>query len=198
MTKEKTKKLQLTAKALGYTLHISFGRPEDVTSTRADDLVDVTTIRHNLPGHICIEIAWGTKKLDVSCTYAPATPLARVEFLRDLRQQKIITPASLAGGGWNCVPDTALDVISANPLGYAGQNQGAKLLEAIMQEMCVLKLYRIVQASAVATRLTARIPGARTRHSHGIRNACARQIRGVMVAAVVDEMRRAPYPQAGP
>ena len=141
LDKGKTKKLQLTAKALGYTLHISFGRPEDVTSARggvliltADDLVDVTTLRHNLPGHICIEIAWGTKKLDVSCTYAPATPLARVEFLRDLRQQKIITPASLAGGDWNCVPDTALDVISASPLGYAGRNHGAQLLETIMQE----------------------------------------------------------------
>jgi hypothetical protein len=61
-------------------------------------------------------------------------------------------------------------------------------------QMCVLlKLHRIVQASAVATRLTARILGARTRHRHGIRNTCARQIRGVVVAAVVDEMRRAPW-----
>ena len=55
----------------------------------------------------------------------------------------------------------------------------------------LLKLHRIVQASAVATRLTARILGARTRHSHGIRNTCARQIRGVVAAAVVDDMRRA-------
>ena len=55
----------------------------------------------------------------------------------------------------------------------------------------LLKLHRIVQVSAVATRLTARILGARTRHSHGIRNTCARQIRGVVAAAVVDDMRRA-------
>jgi hypothetical protein len=37
------------------------------------------------------------------------------------------------------------------------------------------------------------IHGARTRHIHGIRNTCARQIRGVVVGAVVDEMRRAPW-----
>ena len=37
LDKGKTKKLQLTAKALGYTLHISFGRPEDVTSARGGE-----------------------------------------------------------------------------------------------------------------------------------------------------------------
>ena len=73
---------------------------------------------------------WGSYTLDVATVYAPARPLARVDFISGLRNR--ITEDTIIGGDWNTVTDKTLDVKSRDPLGY--DDRGGRLLSEIMIE----------------------------------------------------------------
>ena len=125
------------AKARGFTLVVTYGRADDPDSTRGGVLTILddtsTTLRRKLieePGLIKLEIEWGTETLEIVNIYAPSQPLGRVNFFALLRRK--LSPSTIAGGDWNTVPDTTVDVDSANPLQYA--NRGSILLETIMAE----------------------------------------------------------------
>ena len=122
--------------AAGYTLHISFGSPDDPDSARrgvlmltADDTVTVKEGGVTSPGLIRKQIAWGNRTVEVACVYAPSGAIRRKAFFRDVLSKEL-TSKTYAGRDWNCVPDVSLDVDSANlsrwSPGSSGSGSGGK------------------------------------------------------------------------
>jgi exonuclease III len=124
-----------TAKMMGFTLTITYGRADATDSNRGgvlilteDTQVQVNEVVHAEEGFIRLKVKWGAKELDVATVYAPSRPVARIDFFNHIKTR--IDSTTIIGGDWNTVEDKTLDVCSANPLGYA--NQGGTLLNQIM------------------------------------------------------------------
>ena len=128
---------QEKAKVMGCTLIISFGRADAPDSERGGTFVilDTTsvTLKETLDkeeGFIRLRVEWGTETLELATVYAPARPVARIDFFNRIKTR--ITEHTIIGGDWNTVGDKTLDVRSANPLQY--KNYGGTLLAQIMAD----------------------------------------------------------------
>ena len=122
---------------MGFTIVIAYGRADNEDSTRGgvltvidDKSLTLKRTLHNEPGFQSFEVEWGAQILEVANVYAPAQPIGRIDFFNTLRRK--LSKHTYVGGDWNTVPDTTLDVNSANPLQYA--NRGATLLAQVMSE----------------------------------------------------------------
>ena len=125
------------AKIKGFSLIITYGRANDEESRKGgvlvlidDSSLSVVQTLHSQPGFIMLELMWGGKLLTLANVYSPAAAIARIDFFNSIKTK--ISPNTIIGGDWNCVPDKTLDVQSANPLGYP--NRGALLLATIMSD----------------------------------------------------------------
>ena len=96
-----------------------------------------TTTIHD-PGMLETVIDWDGVMLKIVNVYAPAKPLKRIDYLRNLRTK--FAEDMIMGGDWNCVADVLLDVQGTNPLAYA--NHGSALLDQILTDVKLLDFRR--------------------------------------------------------
>ena len=97
-----------------------------------DSAVTHKKMVHTEPGVMLQRLAWGEKQIEVANVYAPATLGARIDFFAKVLR-KHLTKHTIVGGGFNCVSDPTLDVVSADPLSYA--NAGARVLSEVMERV---------------------------------------------------------------
>ena len=76
--------------------------------------------------------------LDIASVYAPAKPFERIDFLTTLH--KFLSPTTITGGDWNCVPDILLDVKGDNATQY--KNFGGAKLNQVMADLTLLDYRR--------------------------------------------------------
>ena len=133
-----SRKANLTrlAKTKGVTLLMTSGHVDAQGDYHGGVLMMIKDAKFTLlkvldeqPRLIRAEIEFGDRILEVASVYAPSDPSERVDFLKEVRDKKMITNKTIPGGDWNVVEDKTLDVLSSNPLGY--ENAGIQILQEI-------------------------------------------------------------------
>jgi hypothetical protein len=74
-------------------------------------------------------LTWNDRDWEIVSVYAPVTAPKRIDFFNDTLK-KHLTPDSIAGGDWNCVPDVTLDATGRGAVNY--RNIGAAALNTLI------------------------------------------------------------------
>jgi hypothetical protein len=83
---------------------------------------------HERPSIVRAKYDFNGQVLDIASVYAPSNEVQRVDFFTKIKGW--ISPCTIVGGDWNCVPDVLLDVKGPNKLNY--KNRGAAVLDKTM------------------------------------------------------------------
>ena len=99
-------------------------------------LTDEATLPHikNLqerPSVVRAKYDFNGQTLDIASVYAPSKGTLRIDFFNRLKGW--LSPQTIVGGDWNCVPDVLLDLKGRNQLLYP--NIGGELLNKVMAEL---------------------------------------------------------------
>ena len=120
--------------AAHYHLHLAIGF-SDTPAHRGGCLIlaDEATIpwvttTHERPSLVSATYNFNGQELNIASVYAPSNEVLRIEFFSGL--EALLSPQTIVGGDWNCVPDVLLDVMGANKLNY--RNKGAPILDKVM------------------------------------------------------------------